>query len=69
MNEFERAVVNDPSVFEPLKFYCTTLVWMSLTSLPLLVMLSKYCCQTNLINSCYIAFFPLLPYLAENELF
>ena len=23
MNEFERAVVNEPSVFEPLKFYCT----------------------------------------------
>ena len=22
-NEFERAVVNEPSVFEPLKFYCT----------------------------------------------
>ena len=22
MNEFETAVVNDPSVFEPLKFYC-----------------------------------------------
>ena len=21
-NEFERAVVNEPSVFEPLKFYC-----------------------------------------------
>ena len=24
-NEFETAVVNEPSVFEPLKFYCTTL--------------------------------------------
>ena len=23
-NEFERAVVNEPSVFEPLKFYCNT---------------------------------------------
>ena len=23
-NEFETAVVNKPSVFEPLKFYCTT---------------------------------------------
>ena len=22
-NEFERAMVNEPSVFEPLKFYCT----------------------------------------------
>ena len=22
MNEFETAVVNEPSVFEPLKFYC-----------------------------------------------
>ena len=22
-NEFERAVVNEPSVFEPFKFYCT----------------------------------------------
>ena len=25
-NEFETAVVNEPSVFEPLKFYCT-LFW------------------------------------------
>ena len=24
-NEFETAVVNKPSVFEPLKFYCTSL--------------------------------------------
>ena len=24
-NEFETAVVNEPSVFEPLKFYCTCL--------------------------------------------
>ena len=24
-NEFERAVVNEPSVFEPLKFYFTTM--------------------------------------------
>ena len=24
-NEFETAVVNEPSVFEPLKFYCTRL--------------------------------------------
>ena len=26
-NEFETAVVNEPSVFEPLKFYCICLVW------------------------------------------
>ena len=25
-NEFETAVVNEPSVFEPLKFYCITKV-------------------------------------------
>ena len=25
-NEFETAVVNEPSVFEPLKFYCMSLV-------------------------------------------
>ena len=25
-NEFERAVVPEPSVFEPLKFYCTLFV-------------------------------------------
>ena len=25
-NEFETAVVNEPSVFEPLKFYCTCIV-------------------------------------------
>ena len=24
-NEFEKAVVNEPSVFEPLKFYCNSL--------------------------------------------
>ena len=24
-NEFETAVINEPSVLEPLKFYCTTL--------------------------------------------
>ena len=29
-NEFERAVVNEHSVFEPLKFYCT---WFALYSL------------------------------------
>ena len=26
MNEFETAVVNEPSVFEPLKVYCTLLL-------------------------------------------
>ena len=26
-DEFERAVVNEPSVFEPLKFYCTRFVF------------------------------------------
>ena len=25
-NEFETAVVNEPSVFEPLKFYCSSIV-------------------------------------------
>ena len=25
-NEFETAVVNEPSVFDPLKFYCTTVI-------------------------------------------
>ena len=25
-NEFERAVVNETSVFEPLKFYCTCII-------------------------------------------
>ena len=30
-NEFETAVVNEPSVFKPLKFYCTSHVcWYSL---------------------------------------
>ena len=36
-NEFETAVVNEPSVFEPLKFYC---IFLS----------EKFCCQ-NLIKS------------------
>ena len=26
-NEFETAVVNEPSVFEPLKFYCMYKLW------------------------------------------
>ena len=26
-NEFETAVVNEPSVFEPLKFYCMSLLY------------------------------------------
>ena len=26
-DEFETAVVNEPSVFEPLKFYCRLPVW------------------------------------------
>ena len=29
-NEFEQAVVNEPSVFEPLKFYC---IWSEMCSL------------------------------------
>ena len=29
-NEFETAVVNEPSVFEPLKFYCIYLVLLIL---------------------------------------
>ena len=29
-NEFETAVVNEPSVFEPLKFYCMLLLPLSL---------------------------------------
>ena len=28
-NEFEIAVVNEPSVFEPLKFYCSRYLWLS----------------------------------------
>ena len=28
-NEFETAVVNEPSVFEPLKFYCTVVIRQS----------------------------------------
>ena len=27
-NKFETAVVNEPSVFEPLKFYCSIYDWM-----------------------------------------
>ena len=27
MNEFETAVVNEPSVFEQLKFYCILYLW------------------------------------------
>ena len=33
-NEFERAVINEPSVFEPLKFYC------SLNTLPIFIYVS-----------------------------
>ena len=30
-NEFERAVVNEPSVFEPLKFYCNNISIVQVT--------------------------------------
>ena len=29
-NEFETAVVNEPSEFEPLKFYCSRYYWTTL---------------------------------------
>ena len=29
-NEFETAVVNEPSVFEPLKFYCTLISYTNI---------------------------------------
>ena len=29
-NEFETAVVNEPSVFEPLKFYCVFIIYLSM---------------------------------------
>ena len=32
-NEFETAVVNEPSVFEPLKFYCKGLIVSTLLNL------------------------------------
>ena len=32
-NEFETAVVNEPSVFEPLKFYCNLFVLFGITFL------------------------------------
>ena len=32
-NEFELAVVNEPSVFEPLKFYCTFFAFVILYAL------------------------------------
>ena len=30
-NEFETGVVNEPSVFEPLKFYCSKIPWKSIS--------------------------------------
>ena len=32
MNESETAVVNEPSMFEPLKFYCTWLAYIMLSN-------------------------------------
>ena len=37
MNEFEIAVVNEPSVLEPLKFYCSKYVTSSRPALALIV--------------------------------
>ena len=34
-NEFETAVVNEPSVFEPLKFYCTCNMSQCIHSVPI----------------------------------
>ena len=34
-NEFETAVVNEPSVFEPLKFYCILLIFENIYILTL----------------------------------
>ena len=43
-NEFETAVVNEPSVFEPLKFYCTLAV-ANLLLFRLLIILSLSLCK------------------------
>ena len=34
-NEFETAVVNKPSVFEPMKFYCISFLYLSKDSVDL----------------------------------
>ena len=39
-NEFEAATVNEPSVFEPLKFYCTCIQFLNV-SMDLLKVVGK----------------------------
>ena len=49
-NEFETAVVNEPSVFEPLKFYCN----MSLLECtPMQILLLIYCLMQQAMKMCY----------------
>ena len=52
-NEFERAVVNEPSVFEPLKLYCTCMNMATLRfaypKMKKIVMTWKFC---NLLMYC-----------------
>ena len=41
-NEFETAVVNEPSVFEPLKFYCSCCIFLQPFSVHFALQLSIY---------------------------
>ena len=51
-NEFETAVVNEPSVFEPLKFYCT--LYKLRTFMPLRSTREAFCFRSDQ-SSCFMS--------------
>ena len=57
-NEFETAVVNEPSVFEPLKFYCIYNVCCEMKKSPWSQQLSLWQNKLYWLQSKYIGFDP-----------
>ena len=58
-NEFETAMVNEPSVFEPLKFYCSYFIFMEFSALRRMGTLTR---EASLSSPC------LSPFNAREEL-
>ena len=57
-NEFETAVVNEPSVFEPLKFYCIYIFFRFCQQFPsLFIILRAMLTVTNICTFLYQVFF------------
>ena len=53
-NEFETAVVNEPSVFEPLKFYCTVCLMRKVYTVTRMSRYRQYTILRRLIWACTI---------------